>query len=248
VILTRISQSDYFLILLSPQALKSQAVREEIDHAHYSRLNSSDRRPVQIPLILDDAVAVPQELARSVRMVYRPSVHTTVIAGLASAMGLSTAPLLFATASEPETTHTADSEFDIPKEVEAFFASLVERNENISKQYQALIRPTEHAAGGRFKTRDISVIEWFTPDARWRFRDSGGRRNDETIYIVRQPLVFGVHRGYTIDANVVAQVRAILHEDYAETPEETFTVINSRLTLRFEGFIDSIPTMNRTET
>jgi hypothetical protein len=30
VILDRISQSDYFLVLLSPQALESQAVREEM--------------------------------------------------------------------------------------------------------------------------------------------------------------------------------------------------------------------------
>ena len=56
VILNRIAESDYFLVLLSPQALQSQAVREEIDHAHYSRLNGPEQRPVQIPLILDDSI------------------------------------------------------------------------------------------------------------------------------------------------------------------------------------------------
>jgi hypothetical protein len=248
VILTRISQSDYFLVLLSPQALQSQAVREEIDHAHYSRLNGPERRPVQIPLILDDSITVPPKLVRAVRMAYRPSAHSTVVAGLASAMGLTSGPLLFANSSEPELTLTAEHELDVPKEVEAFFVSLIERNPTISNQYQTLIAPTARIAGGRFNKpherfykREISVLAWFTPNADWRFRDSGGRRDDETIYIVREPLVFGVHRGYMIETNVVAQIRAMLHEDYAEPSEGNFSISKSRLTLRFEGFIDSIP-------
>jgi TIR domain len=248
VILNRISQSDYFVVLLSPQALESQAVREEIDHAHYSRINSPQRRPVPIPLILDDSISVPPKLVRAVRMAYRPSAHLTVVAGLASAMGLTSGPFLFANASEPELTLTAEHELDVPKEVEAFFVSLIERNSTISKQYQALITPTAEMAAGRlnkpherFYKREILVVEWFTPDASWRFRDTGGQRDAETIYIVREPLVFGVHRGYMIETNVVAQIHAILHEDYVETSEATFSISKSRLTLRFEGFLGSIP-------
>jgi hypothetical protein len=44
-----------------------------------------------------------------------------------------------------------------------------------------------------------------------------------------------------IETNVVAQIRAILHEDYEEPSEGNFSISKSRLTLRFEGFIDSIP-------
>jgi hypothetical protein len=252
VILDRIAKSDYFLVLLSLQAMQSQAVREEIDHAHYSRLNGPDRRPALIPLILDDSITVPPKLVRSVRMAYRSSAHSTVVAGLASTMGLTSGPLLFAEASEADLTLAAPRELDVPKEVQAFYVSLIERNSAISSQYEALITPTARLAGGRFNKphelfyqRKISVLEWFTPHSDWRFRDGAGRRDDETIYIVREPLVWGVHRGYIIESNLVAQIRAILHEDYAETPEGTFkgsfSIRECRLTLRFEGFLDSIP-------
>jgi hypothetical protein len=244
VILTRISHSDYFLVLLSRQALESQAVREEIDHAHYSRLNGPERRPVPIPLILDDSIAVPPKLVRAVRMAYRPSAHSTVVAGLASAMGLNFGPLLFADAAEAELTLTAEHELDLPREVEAFYVSLIQRNRDISNQHEALSAPTARMAGGRFnKTherfykREIQVLEWFTPDASWGYRNGVGRRDSETIYIVREPLVWGVHRGYIIETNVIAQIRAILHEDHAEP----FIVNKSQLTLRFEGFLDAIP-------
>jgi len=251
LILTRISQSDYFLVLLSPQALESQAVREEIDHAHYSRLNGPERRPVQIPLILDDSIKVPPKLVRAVRMAYRPSAHSTVVAGLTNAMGITSSPLLFDDASEPELTVIAEHEFDVPKEVEAFYRSLIEKNSNLSKQYHALIAPTAAMAGGRFNMtheqffkREIAVLEWFTPDASWSYRNGVGRRDSETIYIVREPLVFGVHRGYMIETNVIAQIHATLHEDHLEP----FVVSKSRLTLRFEGFLHSIPAENPNET
>jgi hypothetical protein len=187
VILNRISESDYFLVLLSQQALQSQAVREEIDHAHYSRLNGPERRPNSIPLILDDSITVPPKLVRAVRMPYRQSAHATVVGGLAGAMGLTSGPPLFAHASEPELTLTSEHELDVPREVEAFYVSLIDRNPTISSQYEALIAPTARLAGGRFNKphehfykRKISVLGWFTPKSDWRFRDSGGRRDDET--------------------------------------------------------------------
>ena len=209
-ILTCISQSDYFVVLLSSQAIQSRAVREEIDHAHYSSLNGPKRRPIAIPLILDDSVTVPPKLARAVRMAYRPSAHSTVVSGLARAMGIESTAPLFAFASELETTHVSDQEFDVDREVEAFFSSLVTRNASVLEQYQALIAPTERAAGGRFRHGNRTVIEWFVPDANWRFRENVGKRRGEVLFLVREPLVFGVAHGYMIETNVVAQVRAVV--------------------------------------
>ena len=242
-ILTRISQSDYFVVLLSRQAIESRSVREEIDHAHYSSLNGPERRPVTIPLILDDDVEVPLKLARAVRMVYRSSAHSTVVSGLTRAMGIESSAPLFAAAIELETTVVSPDEFDVEREVQAFFSSLVARNESIAEQYQVLVAPTERAAGGRFQHGDMTVIEWFVPDANWRFRNGGGRRREEILFLVREPLVYGVHHGYMIETNVVAQVRAFLRATYSEPNEENFALTENSLTLRFEGFLNSIPTI-----
>lgn len=241
-ILIRISQSDYFVVLLSPLAVQSRAVREEIDHAHYSSLNGPDRRPVAIPLILDDSVTVPPKLARAVRMAYRPSAHATVVSGLTRAMGIESSAPLFASAAELEMTHVSNEEFDIKREVEAFFSSLVERNTAVAERYQALVAPTQHAAGGRFQHGDRTVIEWFVADANWRFRDDGGKRREELLFLVREPLVFGVSHGYMVETNVVGQVRAILSATYTEPKEGDFALTENRLTLCFEGFLDAIPT------
>lgn len=241
-ILSRISESDYFVVLLSPQSVQSRAVREEIDHAHYSSLNSPERRPVAIPLILDDSVTVPPKLARSVRIVYRPTAHATVVSTIARAMGIESIAPLFASVVELEMTLVSGEEFEIEREVEAFFSSLIERNPSVSEQYKVLAAPTEGAAGGRFKHGEITVIEWFVPDANWRFRDNGGKRHEELLFLVREPLIFGVHRGYMIENNVVAQVRAVLNAKYAEPKDGDFALTENSLTLRFEGFLASIPT------
>lgn len=241
-ILACISKSDYFVVLLSPQAIQSRAVREEIDHAHYWSLNGPERRPVAIPLILDDSVAVPPKLARAVRMAYHPSAHSTVLSGLARAMGIESTTPLFASASELETTHISDREFDVDREVEAFFSSLVAQNASVVEQYQAFIAPTERAAGGRFRHGNRTVIEWFVPDAHWRFRDNGGKRREEILFLVREPLVFGINHGYMVETNVVAKVRAILRATYSEPNDGDFTLTENSLTLRFEGFLNAIPT------
>lgn len=241
-ILTRISESDYFVVLLSPQAVQSRAVREEIDHAHYSSLNGPDHRPVAIPLILDDSVTVPPKLTRAVRMAYRPSAHATVVSGLTRAMGIEPSAPLFASAADLEMTRISSEEFDIEREVKAFFSSLVERNAFVADQYQVLVAPTQRAAGGRFQHGNRTVIEWFVADANWRFRNDGGKRREEFLFLVREPLVFGVSHGYVVETNVVAQVRAVLRATYVESKEEDFAITENRLTLRFEGFLDAIPT------
>ena len=157
-------------------------------------------------------------------------------------MGIEPSTPLFASAADLEMTLISNEEFDMEREVEAFFSSLVERNTSVAEQYQALVAPTQRAAGGRFRHGNRTVIEWFVADANWRFRDDGGKRREEFLFLVREPLVFGVSHGYMVETNVVAQVRAVLRATYAEPKEEDFVLTENRLTLRFEGFLDAIPT------
>jgi hypothetical protein len=63
-ILEQIENSDFFLVLISSAALASAPVIEEIDHAHYARLNNGSRRPVIIPICLEAAVEIPRKIRR----------------------------------------------------------------------------------------------------------------------------------------------------------------------------------------
>src|SRR5205085_6296256 len=80
VILERIEQSDFFLVLMSTAATQSRGVREEISHAHYSSLNSASSAPLIIPLILSEGVVVPRTIVRAVRLQFREDSYDSDLA------------------------------------------------------------------------------------------------------------------------------------------------------------------------
>lgn len=64
-ILRWISKSDVFILLVSESALRSQAVEEEVDHAHYCYINSSRKHPSKlVPAILEKGVGPPIVMKR----------------------------------------------------------------------------------------------------------------------------------------------------------------------------------------
>jgi hypothetical protein len=146
--------------------------------------------------------------------------------------------------SAPEDTKTitkiATTAFDIPKEVSTFVERLTKENPEISATYDRLISPTREDAGGRFKVGEFQAIEWLVPDFHVKFTDEGGTRDGEFIYLVRQQLQAGVHRGYTVPRNVVVRVVVKMHEDHRpdSAKDDGFSLERTTLKMHFEGFVD----------
>jgi hypothetical protein len=65
-ILERIDKSDFFIVIVSQNAMTSRAVLEEIAHAHYCSVNNADGRPRIIPLVIEEHVTLPRQIVRAV--------------------------------------------------------------------------------------------------------------------------------------------------------------------------------------
>ena len=142
--------------------------------------------------------------------------------------------------SPKQITKISRKQFDVPKEIVAFVSRLVEANPDVSTKYNKLIAMAKEEAGGRLAVGAFVPIEWLVPDFHAEFSDSGGTRDGEYIYLVQQQLRSGFHRGYSVDDNVVARVRAKLHEDHTPNPDKRgdFVLNSTTLELTFEGFVD----------
>jgi uncharacterized protein YecT (DUF1311 family) len=140
------------------------------------------------------------------------------------------AVVIRATADRPiELTKTSQKEFDIPKEVVAFVSNLIETNPEVRRQYERLTAATRENAGGRFSVGTFVPIEWLVPNYESNTKDTGSSSDGEYIYLVQQQLIFGFHRGYSVEDNVVARVHVRWHE--VDPP------VQNSLKMTFEGFV-----------
>jgi hypothetical protein len=140
------------------------------------------------------------------------------------------AVVIRATADRPiELTKTSQKEFDIPKEVVAFVSNLIETNPGVRRQYEGLTAATRENAGGRFSVGNFVPIEWLVPNYESNTKDTGSASDGEYIYLVQQQLIFGFHRGYSVEDNVVARVHVRWHK--VDPP------VQNSLKMTFEGFV-----------
>jgi hypothetical protein len=138
------------------------------------------------------------------------------------------ATVIRAAADKPiELTKTSRTEFNLPKEVVAFVSNLIETNPVVRRQYEGLTAATKENAGGRFSVGNFVPIEWLVPNFESHAMDTGGSSDAEYIYLVQQQLIFGFHRGYSVEDNVVARVHVRLHEVDDQ----------NSLKMTFEGFV-----------
>jgi hypothetical protein len=88
---------------------------------------------------------------------------------------------------------------------------------------------------------DLTVVEWFVPNYWVEFRRGKGERNGQYLFMVRQALLHGVRRGYSITTNILARVEGISHEEFVDHPtnSDDWKLVKSKLTLRFAGFQDT---------
>ena len=144
-----------------------------------------------------------------------------------------------ATADKPiELTKTSQTELDIPKEVVAFVSNLIETNPEVRRQYEGLTAATRENAGGRFRVGNFVPIEWLVPNFENNIKDTGGSSDAEYIYLVQQQLIFGFHRGYSVEDNVVARVHVRWHEvDEPDLKQRDKFISQNSLRMTFEGFV-----------
>lgn len=136
-------------------------------------------------------------------------------------------------------TKTSTKEFDIPAEVVAFVEKLIESDPDLRARYAQLIAPVKEEAGGKFNTGPFVPIEWLVPEFSIS-RDEHSNSEGSYVYLVKQQLVFGFSRGYSVPDNVIAQVTATETDSYDPDPSNGGDRIlaASTLSLHFDGFVD----------
>ena len=142
-------------------------------------------------------------------------------------------------------TFTAKKPTKLGDAVAEFVIDLVHKNTGgVQDEYRKLTAATEEAAGGRYQTHPFEGIQWWVVEESWENTDKISSSDAEYIYLARQQLVAGFHRGYSVPVNVVAQVRVITSYkgSVTSTPLKGADVAGgTKITLTFEGFLDKIP-------
>ena len=142
-------------------------------------------------------------------------------------------------------TFTAKKPTKLGEAVAEFVIDLVHKNTGgVQDEYRKLTAATEEAAGGRYQTHPFEGIQWFVVESSWENTDTSTSEDGEYIYLARQQLVAGFHRGYSVPANVVAQVRVITSYKGGVSPtplKGADVAAGTKITLQFEGFLDKVP-------
>lgn len=231
-ILQRIEKSDFFVVLLSPDALVSRPVQEEVSHAHYCSLNNAEGLPRIIPIILADGVVPPSEIVRKVRLAFREENYGSDFELLLRCLDMEPSP--FATATELDVTFTRSREFDAQREAGVFASALVRNHPDVSTAFNSLTARARAEAG-----------KWVAPSAQtviWE-EDTYRQRQPQFVrtyhYVVM--VVFVLHNGYTggyeSNGRVIADISAFKELKYDYVGKESDLVLHSdTLRLKFEGF------------
>jgi len=140
---------------------------------------------------------------------------------------------------------TAKQPVKLSDAVASFVIDLIHKNTaGVQDDYAKLTADTEALAGGRYETHPFEGIQWFVVEVSWDNRDPNSSSEEgEYIYLARQQLVAGIHRGYGIPTNVVAQVRVVtsFSGKSAKSLKGDQVSPGTKITLTFEGFLKSVP-------
>lgn len=130
---------------------------------------------------------------------------------------------------------TSNSAFDVYDEAKAYVRKLVETDREVGAQWKAH-EAVARARTGRISTGPWIATQWLVPNFEFNTRSG---RDAEYVILVRQALREAQVDGYVVEDNVVARVRAKLHEDVEENPQKAgeFVTTKAELTLTFEGFV-----------
>ncbi|MEP6667620.1 MAG: hypothetical protein ABJF10_00620 [Chthoniobacter sp.] len=142
-------------------------------------------------------------------------------------------------------TFTAKQSIKLGDAVASFVIDLIHKDTaGVQQAYAKLTADTEADAGGRYETHPFEGIQWFVVEVSWDNADKYNTSEEgEYIYLARQQLVSGIHRGYGVPTNVVAQVRVVTSfaGKAAKSLKPDQVAPGTKITLTFEGFLDKIP-------
>lgn len=235
-ILERIEKSDFFLVLLSPAALHSKAVDEEISHAHYCSLNHPEQLPRIIPIVLEDGLTIPRKLVRAVRLRFSEKNYDDDFAVLLRSVGIEESP--FGRVAEVEATFTRSREFDAEREAAVYATRLLESNAAIAAQFQKMSANLREAVGGHFRVLPAQTLIWEMENFRDRYA-GGFSRKAEYTFLIFFPLRGGLSNGFFANERVVVKIHAVQERRFRppEIAEETpWPLADDTLQLKFEGF------------
>jgi hypothetical protein len=230
VILDRIKNSDYFVVLISHAANRSKGVKEEISFAHYQMVNNDS--PKLIPLILADEAAVPDKLAKLVALPFAESNYEGNFEKVLRRLHISDSP--FATTDLADATFAGKKEFDVRYEAEVFASNLVRSHPKISGDFKKLCAASDAGKSGHFRVWPAESIIWETE----RFREhlpGGGffHRGCSEIFVIF-PLNWGISNGNGSREKIIAHVTAKFERTYS--PGTDRLLISNQLRLIFGGF------------
>jgi len=163
VILDRIKNSDYFLVLLSLAASGSKGVKEEVSFAHYQMVNRD--APKLIPLMLEADAPVPDKLAKLVAVPFTESEYESNLQKVLRQLHISDSP--FAKTDLADATFSSKKEFDIQYEAEVFASNLVRSHPEISRDFKKLCAVSNAGQCGHFRVWPAKSVVWETE----RFRE-----------------------------------------------------------------------------
>ena len=142
-------------------------------------------------------------------------------------------------------TFTATKSLKLDEAVADFVIDLIRKNTaGVQDQYAKLTAKTEADAGGRYATHRFEGIQWFVNEESWRNTGEAFERDGDYTYLARQQLVFGMHRGQSVPANVIGQVRVVTSisgKGDGPKDKEGAVAAGTKVTLTFEGFLNAVP-------
>ena len=234
-ILERIEKSDFFIVLLSIAATKSKAVQEEISHAHYCSIQNPEGRPRIIPLIIENDVAVPRQIVRAVRLLFRETHYNSDFEHLLKSLGVERSP--FSEATALDVTFSRGREFDAGREAAIYAANLIRNNPDVARTFDSLSADVQREAAGRWSMPDApnaQVIVWKAETWRDSVQPQWVRKS-EYVFLVFFALHAGYHTGYSTEKRVVLEITASQEIKYNHVGEE-LVLDSDTLRLKFAGF------------
>jgi len=145
---------------------------------------------------------------------------------------------LAANGAVAQITKTSTKEFDIPKEIKAFYSSLLDGNAEVKHQFEAATQASREDNGGTFHVFEPQVIDWFPSEDHWNV--SKGFDCDDH-YLVIQPIGLGRGRAETHDNAIVSEFEVIeagktKYDESDEAAGRDPTLISNTITIKFLGF------------
>ena len=124
-------------------------------------------------------------------------------------------------------------EFDLQKEVAAFYLDLIEHNPTVRRQFQKIRSGEPNYQQPHYGTDDPQVVEWFPR------RGSGGIGegfDTDTRFLVIHPLSFRRMRQNDYYMAVVSEFRVVQSSKAHELPNREEKVDSDEVTITFMGF------------